>query len=160
MPTLNMKTIIDCLIALSVFLVMAFFSVSFLDLLPEAFEDCKSNLSLSGSNAVINSHMVFHFYNGKGSAEIRGFYTTGENKNQVLSRDIFFDYIKQKNKYVLTNSGIESRDNDQNIRNDIDKIMPAFFLKPDAMLILNRTKSGNGEKIFSWSGLPVLYCLR
>ncbi|HEY1845892.1 MAG TPA: hypothetical protein VGH05_13675 [Buttiauxella sp.] len=126
----------------------------------EHYETCKSDLVISSEDNSITALLDIYFYNGKGAVEIRGLYKNRDNKKFEIHRDVFFDYVKQRDKFILKSTEIGIGD-DQNVINKvITQTMSVFFTQTGVTLLLSRVRAGNGDRIFSWAGLPILYCMK
>jgi hypothetical protein len=126
----------------------------------EHYETCKSDLVISSEDNSITALLDIYFYNGKGAVEIRGLYKNRDNKKFEIHRDVFFDYVKQRDKFILKSTEIGIGD-DQNVINKvITQTMSVFFTQTGVTLLLSRVRAGNGDRIFLWAGLPILYCMK
>jgi hypothetical protein len=126
----------------------------------EHYETCKSDLVISSEDNSITALLDIYFYNGKGAVEIHGLYKNRDNKKFEIHRDVFFDYVKQRDKFILKSTEIGIGD-DQNVINKvITQTMSVFFTQTGVTLLLSRVRAGNGDRIFSWAGLPILYCMK
>lgn len=125
---------------------------------PEHMETCKSNLIIEKSNAKVSSLILLHLFNNRGVIELHGFYTLKDELPKKLERQISFNVMKNKNKYVLSDNKIKVNDNEVIIDKDIGGVMPDFFLHDHSVLILDKKSSIGNEKAFLRSGLPFLYC--
>jgi hypothetical protein len=136
------------------------FSVKGSILKKEHYETCKSDLIISSEDHSITALLDIYFYNGKGAVELRGLYKNRDNKKMEIHRDVFFDYVKRRDKYILKSTEVGIGDDQDVINKIITEAMSVFFTQAGVTLSLSRVRAGNGERIFSWAGLPILYCMK
>ncbi|EQA1693622.1 hypothetical protein O1E46_RS16010, partial [Enterobacter hormaechei] len=93
-----------------------------------------------------------------GVIELHGFYTLKDGHQKKIERQISFELLTNKNKYILTESKIKANDDKAIIEEETSGLMPEFFLHDHSVLILDKKSSFGNEKAFLRSGLPFLYC--
>ncbi|WP_133123800.1 MULTISPECIES: hypothetical protein [unclassified Klebsiella] len=123
-------------------------------------ETCRSNMTIQNANSGINSNVIFHFFKDEGVLELHGVYTLGNKVKNKIDRQIKFNLKRNGNKLILTNERVINKDDENSSSEVINSSLSDFFIKPGTTLILDRISSLNGEKIFQWSGLPILYCFK
>lgn len=123
-------------------------------------ETCRSNMTIQSDNSGINSNMIFHFFKEEGVLELHGVYTQGNKVINKIDRQITFNLKRNINKLILTNEIIINKDDENSSGDVINSSLSDFLIKPGTTLILERISSSKGEKIFLWSGLPILYCFK
>ncbi|ENZ7683296.1 hypothetical protein [Klebsiella aerogenes] len=126
----------------------------------ESVESCRSNLVITNSEYNIKSIVIFHFFKNSGAVELYGFYTTNQGHIKKINRKVTFNLVERGDKYTISETNIIIRDNAYEVNALDDGLLPDLFVHKKSSLILEKRQSGNGEKVFLWSGLPFLYCFR
>lgn len=120
---------------------------------------CISNHTLIHSSFRMSARYYFTFSDGRGVVRVNGKATVG-NKESIISRQVFFTYIKVGNEYTLISNQIEKMSNDHGEPGGAEQHFPSFFSVAGRQFSFTAHTDRYKNLVMLFGDVPVFYCVR
>ncbi|ECF7068837.1 hypothetical protein ABDS71_004318 [Salmonella enterica] len=120
---------------------------------------CLANQSTIHGDFLMQGEFDFLFQKGRGRVRINGSTDVGEKEN-IVSRQIFFTYTRQSDDFVLLSQQVQMMNNgDTTIANsEFNSHFPAFFSQEEKQLAMAIRLDRSGNFVMYFANVPVFYC--
>ncbi|AGR61923.1 hypothetical protein AHS86_23830 [Salmonella enterica subsp. enterica] len=120
---------------------------------------CLANQSTIHGDFLMQGEFDFLFQKGRGRVRINGSTDVGEKEN-IVSRQIFFTYTHQGDDFVLLSQQVQMMNNgDTTIANsEFNSHFPAFFSQEEKQLAMAIRLDRSGNFVMYFANVPVFYC--